>query len=206
MIGYEDCGDLPLFKAATSAVNNACVVTGRKESRKKRDAADDAYEYKARWILDALRKGPVGCRDIESMEFDGTRLHRAQAVICSMRGKGHKIDTVKINGFDCYVYRGFEPRICSKPYKELYYTTKHWREKARTRKERDCFRCVQCGSESDLETHHWRYHLFNESVEHDLITLCSLCHQNIHDAMKGSSVHFPLTITEQEAERIQGDQ
>ena len=206
MIGYESCEDLPLFQAAVSSVNESCVVTGQKESRRKRKVADEAYEYKAKCILDALRRGPVGCRELESMEFDGSRLHRAQAVICSMRGKGHLIDTIKIDGLDCYVHRGFESRICSKPFKELYYSTKHWRMMSRARKELDEFSCVQCGSVQELETHHWRYHLFNESIEHDLVTLCGSCHRNIHDAVKGSSVHFPSTITEQEAERIQAEQ
>ena len=203
---FENCDDLPLFAVATQKELKIQRSELQRSREDRKALADKQYSYKASCIIKALESGPVGCRQLEGMEFDGSRLHRAQAVICTMRNKGHIIETQRVNGVECYIYKGFEPRLDSKPFKNLYYTTKHWRTKSRLRKEMDAFICRQCGSCENLETHHWRYNLFNESEIHDLITLCKRCHEMIHEAVSGSSIHFPLTITEDEAKRIEDDQ
>ena len=204
--GYENCEELPLFQAVRYEKNAEEPSAAREKRAARKAASEERYSHKAACILSALSRGPVGCGQLEGMEFNGVRLHRAQAVVCTMRNKGHKIDTLRIDGVESYVYRGFEKRIDSKPFKSLYYTTKHWRATAKARKEIDFFACRQCGSGDDLETHHWRYNLFREYIPYDLITLCRSCHILIHEAASGSGIHFPLTITEEEARRIEANQ
>jgi len=181
----EDYDELPLF----SKVNSACAI-------EKHDPVDDEeYSRKKEEILEALRRHDISCIEIE------TRWHRGQAVIGDLRRRGHVIHTIR----GSYHYEGLrEDMVKAKQLKELYYQTAHWRNKAKQRKEFDGWKCVQCHSTESLETHHWRYELFNEDLL-DLVTLCEQCHRDMHDKVKGSSVHFPAYITQEMAERIRSD-
>jgi hypothetical protein len=157
-------------------------------------------------ILRRLSQGPLGCFEAERLTVDGVAVHRAQAVIHTMREHGHLIDTIRVNGNLAYVYNGKVEKIKAGKYKELYYSTEHWKNLAKRRKFIDGWQCRQCGCQEDLETHHWRYDLFDECLEKDLITLCRECHESIHEAASGSGMHFPRTITRQQAERIEAEQ
>jgi 5-methylcytosine-specific restriction endonuclease McrA len=50
---------------------------------------------------------------------------------------------------------------------------------------RDAWRCQSCGTMSNLEVHHkqFRSHSGHDS-EDNLITLCSTCHESVHQAPK----------------------
>lgn len=64
-------------------------------------------------------------------------------------------------------------------YKE-YMASPEWKEVREQRKEIDDYKCVMCGSESNLQVHHQHYG--NVGCEHmdDLITVCYECHRKIH--------------------------
>ncbi len=153
----------------------------------------DTEARHAREILQELQSGPLGTAEVES------RWHRGQAAIGRLRDEGHVIDTISRQ----YVYRGFKPgRIkVTKELQNLYYQTPHWKERAASRKMLDGHKCTRCGCSGDLETHHWKYDLFNESMD-DLQTYCSECHELMHERLKGSKVHFPRYIDSSVANRI----
>lgn len=183
---YDIDNDFPLF----SAVNNACVV----EKSTKPDSEE--YSRKLCEIVEALQISDLTCIEVES------RWHRGQAAIGALRGKGHIINTAKGK----YHYVGFrDDMVHTGKLQGMYYETSHWKQKARERKDFDGNRCVQCRSTEDLETHHWRYDLFNEDLD-ELSTLCKRCHENMHTLTKGSGVHFPRYITEAIAERIRNNE
>ena len=47
--------------------------------------------------------------------------------------------------------------------------------------QRDSWRCQRCGSSTDLQVHHMkRRSQLGSDVEENLITLCSVCHREIH--------------------------
>lgn len=125
-------------------------------------------------------------------------------MIHSLICEGHKIIRQPIDGVDHYVYVGRTKRVqVPKSLQEVYYASSEWKRVAAERKHRDDFSCRQCGATEDLETHHWRYPLFCENVQYDLITFCAACHQAIHEAIAGSRVHFPRFVTEELARRIE---
>jgi hypothetical protein len=186
--------DLPLFspreEVAVSAVNPDCVIESHEF-----DATSDSYTERLNEILDCLKVRSMSCVEVE------TRWHRGQAAVGSLRAMGHQIDTRR--GF--YVYVGFNPdMVKAKPHQQKYYETRHWKCKSAERKAFDNYRCVQCGSSENLETHHWKYDLFAEDLR-DLCTLCAECHASIHDAVRGSSVHFPRYVTKQIRDRIEAE-
>ncbi len=177
--------ELPLFEhAAKACVIDATVRNTQSESEKAQD------------ILQRLLVEPLSTTYVES------KWHRGQAAIGLLRDEGHVIDTVNRQ----YVYRGFNPgRVkVSKDLQAMYYTTPHWRAKAIERKQKDGFACTRCGSRLELETHHWKYDLFNESIN-DLETFCRLCHEWMHSIVKGSSVHFPRWVEAAIANRIKSE-
>ena len=149
-------------------------------------------------VLTRLRSGPLSTFDAERI------VHRGQATIGQLRNDGHRIDSVNLDGVDQYVYRGHSPTIkVVKTMQAAYYETSHWCRTAADRKDFDHRSCCQCGSAELLQTHHWRYNLFAESVEFDLITLCRECHLRLHESIKGSCVHFPRRIDTALAARIE---
>jgi hypothetical protein len=148
-------------------------------------------------MLERLKAGPLSTFDAERI------VHRGQAVIGSLRERGHIIELTDINGVPSYRYIGHEPRVkVTQELQEAYYQTAHWRELARRRKELDGFRCQECKTAEALETHHWRYELFQEDLQHDLITFCRDCHQAVHRCAGGSGMHFPRSVSEEIAQRI----
>jgi len=155
-------------------------------------------EEKRRQMLERLRRGPLST-------FDAERLHhRGQATIGALREEGYRIDLVSVDDRPVYVLKGWSPVVrVTTELKNAYYETDHWRRIAKRRKESDGFRCAQCGVRQELETHHWRYELFAEDLDEDLITLCSEHHQKLHEAAAGSQMHFPRCITQELAERIE---
>lgn len=66
-----------------------------------------------------------------------------------------------------------------------YLASDEWKQKADQRREIDnntCFICERQGYH--LPVHHKTYqNIFNEDVEHELITLCPSCHRAVHDAL-----------------------
>lgn len=139
--------------------------------------------------------------------YDAERMvHRGQAVVGEMRSRGHIIETTSVGegGLVGYIYRGFVAGMkrVSKSIKEQYYKTPHWRRMAFLRKELDGFQCVQCKSRENLQTHHWRYNLFSENVQRDLITVCKPCHDILHMDISGSRVHFPRYVSSDLFEQI----
>jgi len=86
-----------------------------------------------------------------------------------------------------------------------YIASKEWDEKRKARKKLDGYRCRLCdedGTHYQLEVHH-RPSAYakipNESIEDDLITVCSRCHNLITDVIRedryGRLEHEPTTIT-----------
>ena len=62
---------------------------------------------------------------------------------------------------------------------------KAYRELCKEVLERDGWRCQSCGSLSAIEVHHRRFRSHQgEDAKHNLITLCSKCHREIHDRAK----------------------
>jgi hypothetical protein len=163
-------------------------------------------EGKLRTMLERLSAGPLSTFEAERLDYNGQEVHRGQAVIGSLRAQGYLIDLVMIDGVNHYVLRGKVNLVRVTPtMQDRYYATKHWRNLAAERKEHDGYTCQQCGSKDDLETHHWRYRLFAESLLHDLITFCKACHQAIHEACRGSSIHFPRQVSEEIANQIEAE-
>lgn len=172
-----------------------------KEASVLPSAPPDDINHKMAVLLEEFHKcGFITCFDAERI------VHRGQAVVGEMKARGHQIDTtaVGIDGFLGYIYRGFVAGMkrVSKSARERYYATAHWKRTAFERKEIDGFQCVQCKSSEGLETHHWRYNLFAENVQRDLITLCRQCHETMHQDISGSKVHFPRYVDETLFERM----
>lgn len=68
---------------------------------------------------------------------------------------------------------------------EEYIKTEQWNQKRNERMKMDNNTCQTCISKENLECHHKNYdNLFNENVEHDLITLCNPCHDAITSSMR----------------------
>ena len=67
---------------------------------------------------------------------------------------------------------------------KIYLSSDHWKETRKKRLELDGYKCCICGIGCDLDVHHLSYdRLWNEDVEHDLVTLCRVCHKTFHDFM-----------------------
>ena len=60
--------------------------------------------------------------------------------------------------------------------------TDEWKQIAQMVKERDGHKCVICGSTENLNAHHLRYRA-DRLDEDDIITVCSNCHQCLHNAV-----------------------
>ena len=185
--------DLPLFELAARRSS----LFNEHEPRQRPEVRNE--DGKRAEMLARLLRGPL-------TTFDAERLvHRGQATIGSLRADGHVIDLEEVNGSPCYVYRHKVRLVRVEPsLQEAYYQTPHWKAVSAERRGMDAYSCQQCGSGEDLNVHHWRYRLFEESVRHDLLTLCRGCHQSVHEATKGSSIHFPRNVSEEIAERIRG--
>ena len=66
---------------------------------------------------------------------------------------------------------------------DKFLETDYWKIIAAYVRQRDNFKCRECGSDKSLQVHHLTYE--NHGYEHrtqedDLITVCDKCHKNIH--------------------------
>ena len=64
--------------------------------------------------------------------------------------------------------------------------TDEWKQIAQMVKERDCHKCVICGSTENLNAHHIGYD-GDRMDENDIVTLCNRCHECLHDGIKTMS-------------------
>lgn len=158
--------------------------------------SDDEQRQQRSDVLSALQAGPKTTSEL--IAIGG---HRFSTSIDELRQRGHKISTERNKErIAIYTWWSFNPRCkVSESMQDAYYRCDHWKATAKARKDFDEWRCVQCHSTGDLETHHWIYHLFAESVESDLATLCRACHGTIHLRV---AIHFPKFVDEATARRL----
>lgn len=70
---------------------------------------------------------------------------------------------------------------------------KDWRSAKQATLRRDDYRCQQCGSEDNLEVHHWEpYFLSFDNNEDNLVTLCRPCHQEKHQEYRREGFYDDL--------------
>lgn len=159
----------------------------------------ESSSQRRRAVLEALQAGPKTTAEL--IEAGG---HRFSCAIDQLRKRGHQIDTRDaLDGddkFAVYTLTGYTPTFKVKQSEQqAYYASQHWKDTSRARKEFDNWTCTQCHSKENLETHHWVYFLFRESVEHELVTLCSACHKTIH---RRTQIHFPRFVDEETSRRL----
>lgn len=66
---------------------------------------------------------------------------------------------------------------------QLELKDKRWKDVSIKILKRDGFKCVLCGSSSELQVHHTKYHSDKKAWEYPnstLVTLCKECHQKVH--------------------------
>jgi len=83
-------------------------------------------------------------------------------------------------------------------YKEQYLHPK-WQKKRLEIMKRDGFKCVSCGDgESKLNVHH-NYYINSKDVwdypQTALITVCDICHKNIHKSMEDEELNKNIPIS-----------
>ena len=66
---------------------------------------------------------------------------------------------------------------------EEFLNTEEWKQVAEMVKDRDCNRCVICGSTKNLNAHHIGYD-GDYLDENDIVTLCNRCHECLHDGIE----------------------
>jgi len=66
--------------------------------------------------------------------------------------------------------------------------SRYWRQIKKARKALDNHQCTQCSSTEDLTVHHITYERLGKEDINDLITLCKVCHVNIHKIMRKENV------------------
>jgi len=127
-------------------------------------------------ILDMLLIGKVCSTKL----LDVT--HRFSACIKNLRERGYVINVVKQDdGTSMHELVDYVAMVeVTDEWKAAYYLSEHWTQKRRDRLIFDDWKCCHCRSTSELQVHHWKYDLFNESIE-DLVTLCNVCHERIHE-------------------------
>jgi len=63
-----------------------------------------------------------------------------------------------------------------------YLNSQKWANKRKLRLKIDNNKCTKCGNNSNLHIHHLTYERGgDENIETDLITLCDICHSEIHE-------------------------
>lgn len=158
------------------------------EERKQRQAS------KRQQILEALQAGP--CRSSQLKQIT----HRFSACVRDLRESGYYI-SVSNDDDALHMLVSYSPMVeVTDELKAGYYRTPHWRSLSFRRKIHDSVRCCHCRSGLYLETHHWKYELFDEQLT-DLVTLCRECHERIHEYGQ-VKIHFPHYVTPEIAARI----
>lgn len=71
-----------------------------------------------------------------------------------------------------------------KQYREKYLTSEHWLVVRQARLEYDSKRCRSCGGNKILQVHHLSYKNRGDEKISDLITLCKLCHLELHRGIR----------------------
>jgi uncharacterized protein YlaI len=181
-----DTFDLPLFSAA-SAVKQARTFHERDEAQasvlatlRTREALTKmAYESR---VANGSRLAPVieQLRNAHGFKIDGDGSIEAPYILVDV---SQKPTLVRVT-----------PQM-----KAAYYMTPHWNKVRMERRARDMSQCVLCSATSDLQCHHVSYdRLFAEPLE-DLLTLCSRCHERVHEHCRQK---FPSGIAVQYASHL----
>lgn len=120
--------------------------------------------------------------------------HRFSASIYELRLEGHDIQRRRHEDgeFEWKYIKRIAAFPATREWKEKYYQSSHWKDRRERRLNHDGFKCCNCHATSELKVHHWRYDLFEERLG-DLMTLCTACHERMHDNVK---IKFPQVIPE----------
>lgn len=158
----------------------------------------DVSQRKAALVLSELQSGP---KDTDQLEAVPGIDRRAAASIRVLRQAGWEIATERRNGLALYTLIGKKELVrVTEEMQASYYLTDHWRATRWKRMVFDGIRCIVCGATGELQVHHWKYDLFNESIE-DLMTVCKPCHTRLHE-YENVRVHFPRYVFEEIAQRL----
>lgn len=68
-------------------------------------------------------------------------------------------------------------------YHEQYLQSDWWKKTREERLRMDGYRCSWCGSEKDLNVHHYSYDYLGCEDAKELITLCEDCHDRLHECL-----------------------
>lgn len=189
---------MDLFQLAEQeSLRRGRVVTPQVAALEAFDKPESEKRKRMNDVLEALQTGPKTTSQL--IEAGG---HRFATSIDALRQRGHEIVTTLAGHETHAIYKWicYRPRCkVEKSIQEAYYASEHWRLLSKARKEFDNWTCTQCKSRDDLETHHWTYTLFGESMERDLVTLCKACHGTIHQR---TNIHFPRFVDEETARRL----
>ncbi len=72
------------------------------------------------------------------------------------------------------------------PYSD-YLHSKRWLRLRKTMKAK-YFHCLACGKKYGLHLHHVTYKRYGQEIPDDLIWLCQVCHQAVHDLQKNDKL------------------
>lgn len=70
-------------------------------------------------------------------------------------------------------------------YNDVYLKSTHWQNMRKKRIDYDGGVCKHCGSDQNLTVHHWTYENIGDERIEDLITLCTDCHERLHEVFAG---------------------
>lgn len=171
----------------------------RDDIREVFEATGEQRATKQQIVLAELQNGTVKAR-----EFCMKHGFEPWGQISQLRSKGYEIETIKDADEGGFYYRFGGERVdryaVTGSMKTAYYDSSHWRKKAEERKQFDSYCCTHCKAKTDLETHHWDYPLFNETMRH-LQTFCIDCHAMIH-SHKNVQIHFPKYVDPDTYEKL----
>lgn len=167
-------------------------------------APRNAHESQAEAVLNRLRVGPL-----TKMEWEATSHGKRLAPAVDRLRNGHGF-MVMGSGTSSMPYEMPYPdqmptlAYVTDTLKAAYYNSRHWIETRRRRLEIDNRTCVLCHfSRGCFSTvvHHTCYELFQEDI-HDLMTLCEVCHESIHETCR---LKFPSGMKLEHAQILIGD-
>lgn len=87
--------------------------------------------------------------------------------------------------------------------KQTYLASNEWQVLRKSTLKRDLYTCQSCGvTDVPLEVHHLTYQRLGKERPSDVVSLCRICHQSLHDKAKllhphdpyGYSYNYPLSI------------
>lgn len=161
------------------------------------DEEKERAENKADIILEMLQRGPVLSTELLPVT------HRFSACVHMLKKRGYQIDVEKLDdGTSLHRLIAFRPtKAVSDDLKLAYYASEHWKTTRAARMQFDEWCCCFCRSVVSLQVHHWKYDLFNESIE-DLATLCDVCHERMHQ-YSSVKLSFPSHVSVEVFNRLQ---